>query len=75
MGCFLIVKIHYPNCTNFEGNKILVFRDCTLQDLEEQVAIDPHFSDSKKYHHPIARFVPTEAGLRMAERFVRAMER
>ncbi len=57
---FLFVMIKYLDCTNFEGKKILVFEDVVLEDLERQKVIDPHFSNSKKYIHPVARFKPTD---------------
>jgi len=63
---FLIIMVVYPNCTNFEGKKILVFKDITLEKLKEQKLLDPHFSDSKKYIHPIARFIPNDMGWEMA---------
>jgi hypothetical protein len=66
---FLIIKIKYHDCINYEGNKILVFENCTLKDLQEQKLIDPHFSENKKYHSPIARFEPTDGGWRMASHF------
>lgn len=72
IGWFLLVKVHYPNCTNFEGRKILVFQNLSIPMLLEQGAIDPHFSDSKEYHHPIARFIPTNEGWEMAKKFCRA---
>jgi hypothetical protein len=64
---FLVVKIRYPDCTNYEGNKILVFKDVTLIQLVNQKLIDPHFfQNNKKYTSPIARFVPTDEGWEMA---------
>ena len=41
----------------------------TKEELIKQgkdVGIDPHFSDNKKYHSPIARFEPTDRGWEMA---------
>lgn len=70
---YLIVKIHYPNCTNFEGNKILVFKGTTLLTLVNQKLIDPHFFKDKKYAAPIARFIPTDEGWKMAQVFVAGM--
>ena len=72
-GKFLIVGLKYPDCTNYEGAKLLVFEGLTLKKLTKQKLIDPHFFQSKKYKSPIARFEPTERGWKMAERFVRAM--
>lgn len=63
---YTIVQIIYHDCTNYEGRKILVYKDCTIDDLKRQDIIDPHFSENKKYHSPIARFEPTENGWTMA---------
>ena len=58
-----ILWVRYPDVTNYEGHKILMYDK--FFDLELiQDRIDPHFfteGDS-----PIARFVPTGAGLAMA---------
>lgn len=73
-GGYLIVMINYPDCVNFEGNKILVFFEVTLIDLVNQKLIDPHFFPSdEKYKSPVARFVPTDEGWEMAKTFVQAM--
>lgn len=69
---FLIVWIVYPNCTNYEGQKILVYQNIEMRDLLNQKLVDPHFSNNTKYHSPIARFVPTNEGWEMAKRFARA---
>ena len=68
----LVLKVRYPDCTNFEGNKILVFQGVTMGDLSEQGSMDPHFCDNAKFHSPIARFEPTEEGWRMAKCFCKA---
>ena len=68
---FLIVEINYPDCTNFEGNKILVYKDIEVLDLLSQgelVGLDPHFSDNQKYHSPIARFIPNQYGWELARK-------
>lgn len=70
---FLVIRLNYPDCTNYEGNKILVFRDVTLVDLMNQRLIDPHFFQDSKYKSPIARFVPTEEGWKMAQAFCKMM--
>ena len=72
-GDYLIVKLNYPNCTNFEGNKILVFKGVRLLTLVNQKLIDPHFFKDKKYAAPIARFIPTDEGWKMAEVFIAGM--
>lgn len=66
IGDFLILFVHYDGCTNYEGKKVLVFKDTTLADLKVQKLIDPHFSNTSHYKHPIARFVPTPYGRKAA---------
>jgi hypothetical protein len=66
---YTIVKLRYPDCTNYEGNKILVFH-AKLLDLVNQKSIDPHFFQDNRFHSPIARFVPTPEGWQMAVDFV-----
>lgn len=58
----LLVKIKYLDCTNYEGNKILLYKKTTLKQLKKQKYIDPHFSKSKKFRSPFARFEPTKKG-------------
>ena len=67
---FLILQLEYPDCTNYEGKKILVFHNTTLVELVNQKSIDPHFSNNKTFKSPIARFAPTTEGLKMALSFV-----
>jgi len=69
IGAFLILKINYPDCANYEGDKILVFKDVTWKQLAEQKLIDPHFSNNKEKISPIARFEPTEQGWEWARWF------
>lgn len=63
---FLLVWVRYPGVTTFEGIKLLVFEDVSLAQLHDQGAIDPHFSDSDEYSHPVARFEPTDRGVDLA---------
>lgn len=70
---FLIMKVNYPDCTNYEGNKILVYYDVTLKQLLDQKSIDPHFSNNPEKHSPVARFVPTDEGWMMAEDLANAL--
>ena len=58
IGEYLVLKIKYLDCVNYEGVKILVFKT-TLKKLLNQKYIDPHFCDNKKFISPIARFEPT----------------
>jgi len=70
MGRFLLVAITYPDCTNYEGKKIMVYENATINDLKKQRTVDPHFSSNKKFHSPIARFEPTQDGWKMAQKMV-----
>jgi hypothetical protein len=67
---WLLLELEYLGCTNFEGRKILLFRNTTLEDLRKQVAIDPHFSDNATMISPVARFIPTQDGWEMAKRLM-----
>jgi hypothetical protein len=62
---FTIVKVKYPDCDNFEGIKILVYKGRVLKKLMKQELLDPHFCDNE-HLSPIARFEPTEEGLQLA---------
>ena len=62
----LLIEIKYLDCTNYEGRKILYYKDCTMDELEKQALIDPHFSENKEFKSPVARFEPTNKGLVMA---------
>jgi hypothetical protein len=59
---YLVVEINYYDATNYEGNKILVFQDYSIEKLKRRKSIDPHFSENKKFKSPIARFEPTKKG-------------
>lgn len=65
-GSNLVVKIKYKDVPNYEGNKIMVYKNCTLKDLQEQKLIDPHFSDNEEKYSPFARFEPTVHGWKIA---------
>lgn len=73
MRNFLIIEIQYLDCTNYEGRKIMIYEGICLADLKAQKSIDPHFTENKNYHSPIARFEPTKRGWEMAEFFVNKM--
>lgn len=73
-GKYLVLKIKYPDCTNYEGNKILVFEGARLIDVVNQKKIDPHFfPTNSQFKSPIARFEPTDRGWKMAENFVKSL--
>ena len=70
IGDYLVVEITYPDCTNYEGRKILVYENVTAKQLRKQKSIDPHFASNKRFHSPIARFEPTEYGWELARKVV-----
>jgi hypothetical protein len=71
IGRFLVVRLKYSGVTNFEGRKILVYEDITIDDFKDQGHADPHFSDNPNFHSPIARFEPTARGWYRAKRFAK----
>lgn len=71
LGRHLVIKVRYPDCTNYEGEKILVYKNITYKQLMAQGTIDPHFSENKKKLSPFARFEPTDEGWKSARKFVR----
>ena len=60
-----VLLVKYRGCTNFEGNKILVFKGYVKPQPKE--SLDPHFSNTED--SPIARFKPTEEGWNLANEF------
>ena len=70
---YLVVEIQYLDCINYEGKKILVYRDCTLDKLKKQKLIDPHFCENKNFLSPIVRFEPTDDGWENALKFINAL--
>ena len=59
-GDNVVAKIHYPNCTNFEGIKICLYRGVTCDELRAEYILDPHFE--RAVISPFARFRPDKAG-------------
>jgi hypothetical protein len=72
IGRCLVLMVRYPDCQNYEGLKILLYRDVSPADLVKQ-GIDPHFLGKAGYVSPIARFEPTPEGWRMAELLARSL--
>lgn len=62
-----VVLVEYPDCTNFEGLKILVFKG----PYRKRTEMDPHFSE--KDDSPIARFRPDDVGWDHAVSFARSI--
>ena len=58
--CCTLALVHYPHCTNFEGEKILLYKDTIVSQVKSLVKLDPHFAEGGRA--PFARFTPTEDG-------------
>ena len=65
-GKNLVVELKYPDCTNYEGRKIMVYKNLTISKLLGAKLVDPHFAKGGKFRSPIARFEPTEDGWKLA---------
>ena len=63
IGGNTLLMAQYEGCTNYEGKKILLYK-ASYEELLQQDVLDPHFSKSKLFHHPFARFRPTNDGWR-----------
>ena len=59
IGSLWVARIRYANCSNYEGEKILVLR----KDPRKLTRLDPHFTPGGIV---FARFEPTKLGLETA---------
>lgn len=55
-----VLKVRYPNCSNFEGIKIMVYKGV----FKPTEFLDPHFFEDE--NSPIARFKPNKEGIKLA---------
>lgn len=67
-GSFIALKVHYPDATTYEGNKIPVVENMNNRQLRECVKLDPHFFPEGPV---IARFKPSRQGWKNALAFIR----
>lgn len=65
IGHCVVATINYLDCTNFEGLKVCLYKDTTVQQIRSATLLDPHFS--REGLAPFARFKPTEEGLSAAK--------
>ena len=63
VGSAVVAEVLYPDCTNYEGRKVLVYADMDASTLRLMTTLDPHFSP---HGGPLARFEPTMRGYRLA---------
>lgn len=66
-----VAMLQYDGCTNYEGNKIIVWRGMTAYQVNNLPSIDPHFTEDNNI---VARFVPTEEGWEMASKFASSLD-
>ena len=72
IGNYLVLHVKYTTCTNYEGNKLMVYEG--FKSSKELLKLnngklDPHFSRSKG--SPIARFAPTKESLLLIEKMTK----
>ena len=67
-GRWSVLLVYYPDCTTYEGLKVLVVKDYKVG----QPQLDPHFLLNQPYQ-VMARFPPTDWGLQEAENLARSM--
>lgn len=60
-----ILIVNYPDCTTFDGLKLLVVRTGTVDENTKE--LDPHFLEDGKV---IARFIPTGEGINLAQQLL-----
>jgi len=60
VGVFVVAIVHYPNCTNYGGDKVLVWKNTKVSRIKAMKLIDPHFLETDR--NLIARFRPTTEG-------------
>lgn len=69
----IVAEVIYPNCTNFEGRKVIVFQGISKKELVHQRTLDPHFSQKGIGIHIVARFKPTGIGWGLAKKFAKSL--
>lgn len=70
IGKCVLGIVNYPHATNFEGDKILVWGNATVEEVRALRVIDPHFLKDSKI---IARFRPTGEGYKLAKMFCKML--
>lgn len=64
LGGFIVAWLNYPDCTNYGGDKIVLYSLQDWFDATTENKLDPHFL--KDAPSPLARFEPTRRGLELA---------
>lgn len=66
-GSYVCALVHYPDATNFEGRKVIVFKDTTVVEVAGAQSLDPHFAEDGNI---VARFRPDEEGWQDAVAYI-----
>ena len=69
VGRSVVVLAEYPDARNYEGQKILVYEDVSIEEITSWDRLDPHFSAMTPERSPVARFLPTNRGWTWALEF------
>lgn len=65
LNCFIkgewtVLKLNFPNCKSYGGDKLILLKDFRLNELDPK-KFDPHFLPENKI---FARFIPTKEGMK-----------
>lgn len=71
VGGWTVVEVRYPDATNYEGRKVMVFHS-RFADIAALESLDPHFCDDG-HLAPFARFEPTDRGWRAGQALIRSL--
>jgi hypothetical protein len=71
VGGHTVAEIRYPDCKNYEGLKVLLFKETDAAQLMKREHIDPHFGHT--LNAPFARFTPAAGGWDAAVRLARIL--
>lgn len=67
-----MARVKYLDATNYEGEKILVFKQIPMDTIRHLKRLDPHFCDDG-HVSPFARFEPTSKGWEAAVKMCRML--
>jgi hypothetical protein len=67
VGPHIVAEVQYPDATNYEGRKVILYLNTTKRQLQVARRLDPHFCDKPHVSPtPFARFAPTLQGWKAA---------
>ena len=64
---FTVAYVNYPDCTTYEGHKVLVFSGDRVDELYKAKKLDPHFCNNNNL---IARFAPNKYGYEALQKLI-----